>query len=783
VTALRTWALRRAMGRLRITDDIVRHVSTFQRLGETLEVQLPGELLPVGARTVFRAVRTRAAAQLGVDWVWPYWLERQLDRDSPAFIPRGHLALLANVTSRNWTMVGNVGATREAIVDPRGLLTPWFDGWSLDWWIGAGDGWHFPSQAAAVEQRRVDRRPVVETTMAVPGGMAAQRIYAVRAEEELVVVEVTNRSAEPFTVALAVRPYNPEGLAVVERTAAGRQHRHLDGRPALLLPGRPAGLAGSTFEEGDVVHDVVAGRLGEAVPAALCCEVGLAQAVFTFPVEPGGVLRAAVPLVPAARTRRRGLTRRRVRRTVHLHDPLPASDTVAAGWEAALEKGLQLDLPRGPLADAVEANRAFLLLFHDGDEVTPGPFTYHRFWFRDAAYLLAALGRYGFQAEVEQVLRSYPVRQHHDGFFFSQRQEWDANGSALWAIAEHWRLTRDTDLVRELAPAIARGVQWIERKRHSKRRRRDPALNRLMPASISAEHLGPFDYYYWDNFWSLRGLLDGAELLRVAGDEEAATSASEWAVALRADLDTSVALAAERLSEGRPVIPAGPRRRVGPALIGSLVACSPLELLAPHDPAIEATAEAVRRRFCIGPAFFQGISHTGLGTYLTLQLAFVELAAGDERALDRLQWMLGAATPTCTWPEAIHPLLGGGCMGDGHHGWAAADFLSLVRSLLVREVDGGLALCSMLPDEWRDRPLGVHDAPTHSGRLSFRVDVAGDRRTLAWELEPHPGLGPVRITAPGLDPTWSSSERSGRVVLPQASEGGGAPASPAPLES
>ena len=34
--------LRRLMGRLRITDDIVRHLSTFQRLGETVEVELPG---------------------------------------------------------------------------------------------------------------------------------------------------------------------------------------------------------------------------------------------------------------------------------------------------------------------------------------------------------------------------------------------------------------------------------------------------------------------------------------------------------------------------------------------------------------------------------------------------------------------------------------------------------------------------------------------------------------------------------------------------------------------
>src|SRR3712207_8650134 len=33
----------------------------------------------------------------------------------------------------------------------------------------------------------------------------------------LVVVEIENRSKLPFAVALAVRPYNPEGLSVIER--------------------------------------------------------------------------------------------------------------------------------------------------------------------------------------------------------------------------------------------------------------------------------------------------------------------------------------------------------------------------------------------------------------------------------------------------------------------------------------------------------------------------------------------------------------------------------------
>jgi hypothetical protein len=747
------------MGRFRITDDIVRHLSTFQRLGETVEVELPGELLPIGARTVFRAIRTRAAAQLGVDWIWPYWLQRQLDPNSPAFIPRGHLPALTNVTHRNWTAVGNIGSAWEAIVDPRGLVTPWFDGWSLDWWIGAEDRWHFPSREASVRQQLLDNAPVVETLMRVPGGDAVHRTYAI-AEDDLVIVEIENRTPTPFAVALCVRPYNPEGLAVVERIALHDRTVTVDGRPAVLFGQRPARMAGSTFHEDDCVLTVTSGQAGTELPDPLRCEVGLAQAAFIFPLAHGARLQVALPLEPVRRTRRRGLARRRAERAPDFPTTVPPAEAVARGWRAHGAKGMQLSLPDGLLTQAVEANRRFLLLFHDGDEITPGPYTYHRFWFRDAAYMLAALDKYGFHDEAAEVLRSYGRRQHLDGFFFSQRQEWDANGAALWALAEHWRLTGDADLVD--SQIVARGVRWIERKRHSKRRR-DPALQGLMPASISAEHLGPFDYYYWDSFWSLRGLVDGAALLRARGRAPAAERAEAWAVDMRASIDRSLQLVAERL--GTEAMPAGPRRRVDPGAIGSLVSAFPLQLFAADDPRVLATADAIRHRFSVGDAFFQGISHTGLGTYLTLQLAFVELEAGDRRALDRLQWMVEAATSTFTWPEAIHPHLGTGCMGDGHHGWAAADFLTFVRSLLVREVDGGLALCSMVPEGWLGQALEVAHAPTHHGVLSFAIRWHGDRPALLWELVPRDGQPPVRITVPGLDPTFVTTELRGEALL------------------
>lgn len=794
--SLRTAAVRWLLGRLAIDDDIVRHLSTFQRLGETLEVQSPREMLPIGARTVFRALRTRAAAQLGPDWVWPWWLAQQLDPRSPAFVPRGHLPFLTNLTARNWTAVGNPGSAWEAIVDPRGLVTPWFDGWSLDWWVGDGEGWHVPARTAGVRQRLLAAMPVVETSMPVAGGEVVHRVWAVdettpagagepvAGRDERLVVEVESRSAGPLSLALAIRPYNPEGLAVVEELAVSSDRVAVNGRLALCLPGPPEGATASTFHDGDSAHRVFAGATGSP-PLQVRDVAGMAQAALVYPLPPGGRLRVEVPLLATCRARRaatpaavadgyageppRGdwplLAARDLREA-----PADAA-AVARDWHArAVERGMRLSLPDPRLAEAVAANRAFLLLLHDGRDITPGPTTYHRFWFRDAAFMLAALDRYGLHEEAASVLASYPGRQHADGFFFSQRHEWDANGCALWSLAEHWRLARDRDLVEPLARAIVRGAEWIARKRRETRRA-DPAFRGMLPAGVSAEHLGPFDFYYWDDFWGIAGLDAAAELLATIGDHGAAAMARGHARAFRDDLEASLRVVAERL--GSPALPAGPRRRLDAGAIGSLVGCEPLRLLPAHHPAVAATAELVRRRFCLGEAFFQEISHTGLGTYLTLQLAFVELAAGDPRAWRRLRWMLDAATSTWTWPEAIHPALPGGCMGDGHHGWAAADFLSFVRMVLVRELPAApgegppaIAMCTLLPEEWRGHDLAVAAAPTWYGALSYRVTWHGDRPELSWELQPHADVtGPVRLTAPGLDPAWETSERGGEVRL------------------
>ena len=120
--------------------------------------------------------------------------------------------------------------------------------------------------------------------------------------------------------------------------------------------------------------------------------------------------------------------------------------------------------------------------------------------------------------------------------------------------------------------------------------------------------------------------------------------------------------------------------------------------------------------------------------------------------------------------------------GDGHDLAAGAAFLSLVRSMLVREVaapEPGLALCSIWPADWLGQGVEVHDAPTAHGRLSFAVRWHGARPALLWDLAPHePVDGDARavtLVAPGLDTTWTSRDPRGEALLaPPPEPAGGA---------
>lgn len=83
-----------------------------------------------------------------------------------------------------------------------------------------------------------------------------------------------------------------------------------------------------------------------------------------------------------------------------------------------------------------------------------------------------------------------------------------------------------------------------------------------------------------------------------------------------------------------------------------------------------------------------------------------------------------------------------------------------LRGLLVFDGDETVTLLAELPPAWRGQGIEVHDAPTRHGPVSYAVRWHGERPALLWDAP-----SGVRLTAPGLDPEWSTEDATGDALL------------------
>jgi hypothetical protein len=687
------------------------------------------ELIPQGARINLRGFMNINAIQPNLDWIWPYWITKQYDPTSPSFIPRAMMWVSLNSTHRNWTGIGNLNEKQEAIVDPRGLVTPWWENWSLDTWVvldgSPGRRTVFaPSRLddGMVRQRLADagKSSEVTTLWETPGkGLGVeQRAWPTTECGSGIVMTttLTNTADTQLTGILyfAIRPANPEGVALVFDVSYHKDKRWwlIDGQAGLYLGQTPQVISTGTNRTGDV--SLFLDNPPEISIAH--CNAGLASGLagFTFTLDPGESL-----LFWAVSPTRTGISLAMAEQTWNGFDPGSAHDNHRAAWQAAHARGIKAMFPDERLQQCFDANRTHLLMLYDVDEITPGPAEYHHFWFRDSAYLLYALEVLGYAEETSRAIGTYPSRQRKDGFFISQNGEWDSNGQAIFAIWEHYLLTRDRDFLLAQYPGVAAGARWIERKRHTTGKGPHEGL---LPPGFSAEHLGPNDYFYWDDFWGLAGLRAAREAARTLGREEDERLFDSYLQGFWEDVKRSLETAQTKI--GGKVIPASPYRRPDSGMIGGIAALYPLHLLSPLDPMITSTVQAIREHWFIDGVFYQNLLHSGLNCYLTLQIAECLLFQGDAECWPMANWFIEHQYGTFTWPEALHPVLKtGGCMGDGHHGWACADWLIFLRNSLLYEQDETLVIAGAPTDAWYTpgKEFGAEDAPTHFGDVSYRV--------------------------------------------------------------
>jgi len=712
-------------------------LAKMRRFAQPSEVAEPLELLRAGIVFHARGLVNAKAIQHNLDWVWPYWVERQFNPSDSSFVPRAFSFSHINLTHRNWTAVGLPGVGAYPIVDPRGLVTPLHDGWSLDFWMVTESRRRLlPSKLEdhAVRQRlHFDPSLMVATRLEKDGLLMelATRMVAQGDAPPEACTQVHATSDEDGWLVVAVRPYNPEGVQFINRLEYDPESTsfRVNDEARVKLNDRPDSLRLAHYAEGDVYLDLP----GDSVHREVKCDVGMATGAALFRIHAGKTRELSISV-----TLERDLKEL----------PARARDTKLT-WQHALGGMAKLFIPDERMQFLYDAAVRTVLLLSANDLV-PGPYTYRRFWFRDACLMLHPLIAIGMLERANRVLAEFPGKQTVAGHFLSQEGEWDSNGQVLWIVARHAEMT-GAKLSPEMEHALRKGMRWLARKRLAGDN--PPGTKGLLPAGFSAEHLGPNDYYYWDDYWAWGGLKAVAKHWRTTGDTTAAQEAEALAAEYARSIEASIAGIPEKRSLG--AIPAAPGRRMDAGAIGSMVADYPLQLFPPGEIRLAKTAEFLMERCFHGGGFFQEMIHSGINAYLTLDIAQTLLRAGDPRFAALIRRVADLATSTGQWPEAIHPLTLGGCMGDGQHGWAAAEWIMMLRNCFVREEADHLVIGSGILPEWLAGEGKIGFGPTFTawGPVSVRIEKNHLHLESAWRGE----VPRILIAVPGYLPMEAES--------------------------
>jgi len=132
----------------------------------------------------------------------------------------------------------------------------------------------------------------------------------------------------------------------------------------------------------------------------------------------------------------------------------------------------------------------------------------------------------------------------------------------------------------------------------------------------------------------------------------------------------------------------------------------------------------------------------------TLTAAAVALGPSTDGAADQLM-RLAKSLPESPTPDPTSIVARG----------AAAIIGRLVGPVRPGELD----LLPAIPTEWFGQPVDIRGVVTHVGQMSFSLRWHGARPALLWERQGGPS--DAVITCTGLDPAWSSSERTGEALL------------------
>jgi hypothetical protein len=400
-------------------------------------------------------------------------------------------------------------------------------------------------------------------------------------------------------------------------------------------------------------------------------------------------------------------------------------------WEDLLARGSRLEVPEGKVIQSYLASLVYQFIGRDKGELHAGEGFYDEIYLRDGAYQAVSLAQAGYLDEARESLDFFAHYARENGQFLSQEGQLDANGYAVWAVAEYGQLGGDAAWLEKQYPRIGRALAFVREARRTETDPASPFFGILPKAPADGENLwAGKNHIVGYDWWNLRAFQAASEAARLLGKPgDAAALASEFE-----EYRSAILRALART--GLPYIP--PSYEKEGTHWGNLEAVFPTPLIDPLDRRLSATLDFVRDSFGGGegarPGFIEGVMQWTPKTnathpYMSLFVTNSHIVRGEqEKAVDGFYSFLLHSTSTQGFPEGVYYRKREAWGDTLPHLWAAALYVTTLRNMLVREQGRDLHLLSAVPSAWLEpgKAVRLASAPTRFGKVSLSVEAGKD---------------------------------------------------------
>jgi hypothetical protein len=398
------------------------------------------------------------------------------------------------------------------------------------------------------------------------------------------------------------------------------------------------------------------------------------------------------------------------------------------------------------------------LIANDHGELRGGEGFYDEFYIRDGAYQVMELEEAGLTDAAAKAIRHYLPTQLPDGRFETQKGQFDANGQAVWALWQYYKITGDREWLSEVYRQMKRAVDWTIQTR--RKASADSPFAGVLPEAVADGE------FLWDgkhhivgyDFWNMRGLVctaDAAAILDKTADRN--TLLAEFK-----EYRTAIETAWKKT--GLDHFP--PSWEKKGTHWGNTETLWPTALFDIDDPRMAAMQTEVRRRH--GGGFFEGtIRWTGtadaIHPYMSAYTTMAALIRGEhEQVVEDFYWYLLHSAATQAFPEGILYKRRFAWSDTIPHCTGAANYAIMLRHMLVHEQGDELHLLPAVPDGWLvdGKEIRIERAPTHFGPID--MIVSGTPKGVRMQFKPvfrqqpkrvvlHlPGSRPLEAPIPGV---------------------------------